>query len=169
MAAVRARLDPTTSNATSRRTTRRKLRLEAQGSTPSDSADVLILNISTTGLLLETTADLCLGETIELDLPEAAGTRAVIKWSSGQLFGCQFREPVTVATVSGALLRAPSRSVNLETIFSPETSDLNGHVEEANSEAKLPLPVRLRWIVGLMLLSWGLVAASAFLAWSYVP
>lgn len=165
MAAVRGRLDPTSSLSTGRTTVRRKLRLEAQGSTASDSANVSIIDISTTGLLLETTSDLRLGETIELDLPEAPGIRVVVKWSSGQLFGCQFKEPVSVAVVSGALLRAPAGPPNSKAITLPDTADPADDVLEAKAEGKLPLAVRMRWIVGLALLSWGIVAATVLLVW----
>ena len=166
MTAVRARLDRDLDLSSQRTTPRRKLHLEAFGSAESAN-DVLILDISTTGLLIKTTDDLRVGETIELDLPNAPGLRAIVKWSSGQHFGCQFKAPVSVATVSAALLRAPSGPLVSEISGSANTATIadDGHDDD---EDKLPLTVRLRGIAGLVLLSWAAVAAPIMLAWPYI-
>lgn len=85
---------------------RRTLRLDAQGATGSGSAaDVLIHNISTTGMLLESTVALAIDERIEIDLPEIGGTWAHVIWSSGNLSGCQFDTPISAAALSAAQLR----------------------------------------------------------------
>ena len=165
MTAVRARLDREAPRSSQRVTQRRKLHLQAFGSTVSDS-DVLILDISTTGLLIKTTGDLAVGEAVEFDLPEAPGVRAVVKWSSGQLFGCQFKQPVTVATVSAALLRAPSGPRPSQARARPDAA-INAGIEPED-EGKLPLTIRLRWMAGLVLLSWATVAATVMLARFYV-
>ena len=167
MTAVRAQVDQETHRSSRRTTTRRKLRLEAPGSIASDG-DVLILDISTTGLLIKASGDLVVGETVEFDLPEACGTRAVVKWSNGQLFGCQFRAPVSVATVSAALLRAPSAPRQSPALAPPRAKHLAGDPRHADDEQKLPLTVRLRWIAGLTLVSWGIVATPVLLAWLYI-
>lgn len=164
MTAVRAQLDQETHRSSRRTTTRRKLRLEAPGSIASEGG-VLILDISTTGLLIKTSGDLVVGETVEFDLPEASATRAVVKWSSGQLFGCQFRAPVSVATVGAALLRAPSTPRQSR---APRAKVLAGDPRPADNDEKLPLTVRLRWIAGLTLVAWGVIAVPVLLAWPYI-
>ena len=169
MTAVRALLDPKTLSSTRRTATRRKLRLHAEGSASSGTAEVLILDISTTGLLLETAADLVKGETIELDLPEAVGVRAVVKWTSGRLFGCQFRDPLSNASVSSALLRAPfETSRSAEAAAPSKTFEADDDLEDSVLEHELTFSVKLRWIVGLALLSWAFVAATVSLAWRYL-
>ena len=87
---------------------RRTLRLEVQASVSSrDAPMALILNLSERGLLIETAADLAVGETIQVDLPEARASPARIVWTNGAFFGCVFINPVSRAAVSAALLLAP--------------------------------------------------------------
>jgi hypothetical protein len=164
MTAVLKRQDPEALGSPQRATKRRKLRLEAPGSIVTDGG-VLILDISTTGLLIKMSGKLEIGETFEVDLPEAPGVRVTAKWSSGPLFGCEFNQPVSAATVSAALLRAP-----VEQRPPPAAAyvdDIADDVSETIESGKLPLPVRMRWIAGLTLASWGLIAAPV-LAWSYI-
>lgn len=69
-------------------------------------SSVKIRDLSSTGLLFETSADLAIGETIEVHLPEIGAARARVARSDGQLFGCQFEQPIPRAAVSAALLRS---------------------------------------------------------------
>lgn len=87
---------------------RHKLRLEAQGSTEAGGATrVLVHNISTTGLLLETRMAMAIGDRIDLDLPQSGMTSAKVIWISGNLFGCQFDSRISSATLSAAQLQSP--------------------------------------------------------------
>ncbi|WP_137753934.1 helix-turn-helix domain-containing protein [Sphingopyxis sp. L1A2A] len=89
------------------RSARRKLRLQLQGTGASGvEVEVLVHNISATGLLLEGEATLALGDAIEIGLPDAGATRARVIWASGSLYGCQFDTPISPATLSAAQLRA---------------------------------------------------------------
>ncbi len=86
---------------------RRILHLEAEGALPSGArTNVRVHNVSTTGLLLESTIRLAIGERIEIDLPHAAATWARVIWTSDDLSGCQFEEPITPAVLSAAQLRS---------------------------------------------------------------
>lgn len=164
MAAVPAQLDAKAARSTQRGAARRKLRLPAQGAARSTAANVLILDVSTTGLLLETASDLAKGETIEVDIPEAAGTRAVVKWTSGRLFGCEFAKPISAAAVSAALLRAPH-----DVRDNPSsTADGRHPAGERDLGPRLSPAARLRWIVGLAILSWAIVAAAVSIAWHFL-
>lgn len=91
----------------SRGATRRSLTLEVRASSPRDAGNALIRNLSERGLLLETAAELAIGETIHVDLPEAGASEARIVWRDGPFFGCEFLTPVSRAAVSAALLLAP--------------------------------------------------------------
>lgn len=85
---------------------RRKLLLEARGTLgPDNEANVLIHNVSESGLLMESQAELKIGEKIDIEMPHAGVTRAKIIWNSGNLYGCQFDVPVSSATLSAAQLR----------------------------------------------------------------
>lgn len=104
--AIAAHLDEVSDSSGQPRLPRRQLRLATQGQTAIGGAtDVLIHNVSATGLLLESRIVLAAGERIEIDLPHARTTGARVIWSSGVLYGCQFDAPISVATLSAAQLR----------------------------------------------------------------
>ena len=86
---------------------RRRLRLDtvgkaaAKGSTP-----VEIHDLSTSGMLIETSVELTEGEALEIELPRTGPQTAKVIWASGRFYGCQFAEPISPAAVSAALLRS---------------------------------------------------------------
>ncbi|QIL02295.1 PilZ domain-containing protein [Sphingomonas sinipercae] len=73
----------------------------------ASGTQIRILNLSTTGLLLEA-ADSVLqpGELIDVDLPHAGRTPAKVVRIDGVFMGCEFVRPITRASVSAALLMA---------------------------------------------------------------
>lgn len=84
-----------------------RLRLRLQGAKARGvDVEVLVHNISATGLLLEGAATLAPGDAIQIDLPHAGATSARVIWASGPLYGCQFDAPISAATLSAAQLRA---------------------------------------------------------------
>lgn len=87
---------------------RRRLRLSTPASSGRDSVDVLIHNLSLTGFLIETDTDIALGDTIEVDMPEAGPTMAEVVWKDGSFHGCEFDRPISLGAVSAALLRSPN-------------------------------------------------------------
>jgi transcriptional regulator with XRE-family HTH domain len=104
--AIAAHFEESPQTAGKSRDPRRRLRLEARGATASGGpTDVLVHNVSATGLLLESAVTLAIGERIEIDLPHAGATGASVVWTSGRLCGCQFDAPVSAATLSAAQLR----------------------------------------------------------------
>lgn len=105
--AIAAQLDEIPEAARKPREPRLALRLEAPGATASGSAaSVLVHNISTTGLLLESEMPLVLHERIEIELPQAGATWARIIWVSDRFVGCQFDTAISPATLSAAQLRS---------------------------------------------------------------
>ena len=85
---------------------RRSLRLGVSASSSGDVAMALILNLSETGLLIETLVELAVGETLRIEFPDAIAATARVVWTEGYLAGCEFVEPVSTAAVSAALLRS---------------------------------------------------------------
>ncbi len=86
---------------------RRRLSFQTLGQLPTGaSANVLIHNGSTTGLLLQSGEDLSVGDRLEIDLPHAGPTTAEIVWASGDMFGCQFAGPISQAALSAVQLRS---------------------------------------------------------------
>lgn len=85
---------------------RRTLRLVAPAIHARIASEVLILNLSTTGLLFETSALLATGEEIEVELPESGPIVARVIWKRDAYYGCEFLTRAPVAAVSSALLSA---------------------------------------------------------------
>ena len=95
-----------------RRTARRQLRLVSEGIIPtSTSARVVIRDLSTAGLLVESSAPLSVGEQMVVSLPEAGAVEATVMWDSGRYFGCKFRKPISEAAVSAAQLMSPAAPI----------------------------------------------------------
>ncbi|HEX8055028.1 MAG TPA: PilZ domain-containing protein [Novosphingobium sp.] len=166
MSALKAHWEIAKSIKDGRGARRRKLSLEAQGTTSSGmAADVLIHNLSTTGLLIQTSTDLSIGEAITVDVPHAGTTLAVVMWNSGNLFGCEFVAPVPSAAVSASLLRnpveRPSEPAAVEEIPAARDNDyVDADIvvdEQAADRPKLPIRTRVMIIVGSSLLAWTLI------------
>jgi len=86
---------------------RRTMHLVAAGRTVGGhSTEVLIHDLSTSGLLVQTVVPLAVGETIEIVLPRTGAREADIVWTSGTFFGCRFLHPIPPASVSAALLKS---------------------------------------------------------------
>jgi transcriptional regulator with XRE-family HTH domain len=69
-------------------------------------ANVVVLDLSQTGLLLQTTMHLAAGDSLQINLPHSGFQAAQVVWVSGEFVGCRFEEPITAATVSAAQLRS---------------------------------------------------------------
>ena len=105
--AVKGHLEDIEQYGDQRGETRRKLLLETSGTLPGgEQANVVLHNLSPTGMLLETTLPLEQGESIAVELPEAGTVSAEVVWASGILFGCQFPEPLNTGAFSATQLRA---------------------------------------------------------------
>jgi len=108
---LRAQLDTEPDKGERRSSSRRKLRLEAEGISASTSqTQVVIHDLSEEGLLVESPVDLVAGELLEVVIPEAGTAQAEVAWNSGRFFGCKFTQPISTAAVSAALLRSPSEN-----------------------------------------------------------
>jgi hypothetical protein len=146
---------------------RRKLCL---GSSLKTGIDVTIHDVSSGGLLIETGAELALFDGIEIELPDVGMTDAVIVWSGGRFYGCQFKKSVSQGTLSAALLRSPPVTP-IDVAPLPERPAKDGEMatlqnaqafEQAEAyssadEDKAPLPIRLRVILGSAILLWTLI------------
>ena len=147
--------------------TRRSLSLVS--SLQGTGTEVTIHDVSSTGLLMETAAELAVLDDLEIELPEAGFTAAVVVWSSGRFYGCQFKDRISQAAISAALLRSPASqpgdaSVQLrlpEPAVQPEAIGDAG-LQDSSGGAKASLSVRLRVILGSAVLLWGLIIWAAW-------
>jgi hypothetical protein len=154
---IAARLEITELRADRRGARRRRLAL---GTSLQSGDQVTIHDISATGMLIETAADLAAFDRIEVQLPEVGATSALVIWNSGRFFGCEFDEPVSRGTLSAALLRSPTERSHPQPTKMPQAGadeDPDSSVEEAPEEKKATLTVRLRVILGGALFLWLLI------------
>ncbi|WP_394730593.1 helix-turn-helix domain-containing protein [Altererythrobacter sp. GH1-8] len=85
---------------------RRELRLETRGVMGSGvEANMTAHNVSSSGMLIETSEELAIGERLTIHLPEAGDVSAEVVWSSDRLFGCRFTQPVSAAVLAASQLR----------------------------------------------------------------
>lgn len=118
---LRAYFEPREAAGKDRRLTpRRKLRFEAESG--NDGLHVNIRDLSTRGLLFETSADLSAGEIIEVLLPVTGMTKAVVVWRNQRLYGGKFTHAVSAAAIAAALLRSEPVSEQLQALESPPQS-----------------------------------------------
>ena len=118
---AQAKLDRSHSPDSRREEPRRKLVLATTAQQQQIGPRVDILNISSRGMLLRTIGNLDKHEALTVILPEAGEKLAEIVWSSGDLHGCRFAEPLTKGEISAAQLKA--RPLDVQPSASP-SSDL---------------------------------------------
>ena len=136
---------------TSRRGWKRR-RLSLDSTIQATRANVVIHDLSSTGLLIETAADLAVLDDLEIRLPEVGFTPASVIWNSGRYFGCQFKETISQAAISAALLRSPPAR---QPEPGPSANEALEPVEFEDDRASFG--VRLRVIFGSAILLWGLI------------
>lgn len=94
-------------NINRRRTARRALMLDAVAHQDDvAAADISILNLSQTGLQMESQSNFAVGEVFYLHLPEVGATPAQVRWNDGRRYGCEFLTPVGKGVISAALLKS---------------------------------------------------------------
>lgn len=92
-----------------RYTARRKLHLQSKLISGAGlGTSVEVLDLSLTGMLLKSGNRLGLGEKILVQFDPAEQRAASIVWSSDQLYGCRFDQPLSKGQLSAALLRSTS-------------------------------------------------------------
>jgi hypothetical protein len=121
---------------------RRALQLDVETNGVSRGvAQVTIHDLSLTGVLIETSTPLAVGETFEVGLPEAGKVEASVVWMSGEFYGCQFATPISTAALSAALLRSPPDesppvSSRLAADLVAELRSINEQVEKIAGEVE---------------------------------
>lgn len=143
---------------------RRALRL---GATLADrGVEVVIHDLSPTGLLLETTEPLASGETLFVDLPERGPTAASVAWHSGRFYGCEFELSIPAAAVSAALLRAPAKVAGGDESFDiTRLQELAAQIETSEPvDDRYSLRTRGTVLVALLVASWGAICWTVSLA-----
>ena len=149
-----------------RSSARRRLNLEVKGAVPNGSAaEVMIHDLSITGLLVETLAELTCGEELDVCLPQTGRTRAKVMWSSGQFFGCQFSHPISSAALSAAMLR--SRPIEAQRPDDPPRTNViypEPDRTDSSSRPQLSFGAKMRVILGLSIACWTVIGGIVWAA-----
>lgn len=150
---------------------RRILRLEAHVATTTGKGGVQVHNLSRTGMLIESSAQLPIGSHIEVELPDGKAHRATIVWADERLIGCRFITPLPRASLSAALLRAaPPALIPMPTDTQAQAMARLGQTWAREDtlatvrDERLPLGKRL-WIIGGLALAGWAVPAAAWMMW----
>ena len=141
-----------------RRAERRVISFGFDAGRSQSSARILILDISRTGALLQTSADLGVGEIIDFDIPEAGLVKAVIVRRTADNFGVEFMTPVSSAVVSAVLLASPAKP--------PILDEFELEAARRSVPTYDPVPEWLMWTV--MLACCGAIALFIF-ALGFLP
>lgn len=144
---------------------RHQLWLSARVSANGHADQVLIHNLSTTGLLFETGLALELGDEIEVELPEAGTTAAEVVWSSGSYYGCEFASPIMAAAVSASRLRSPVPQP--ATPQQAEVSEVPVAIRVTNPNELSPLQ-KIGIIAGLATAFWVPIVVAIVVAIAYL-
>ena len=118
---------PRESRAAERREAMAPSTMRAAGIPP---IDVIVLDISATGVRLLTNAELSVGQEISIGLPGVGATRAYVAWCRDDQYGCVFERPIgqesaerafaggTVVTLgSGEAVTAPDGRDDLRDLY----------------------------------------------------
>jgi hypothetical protein len=159
---ILARLEPR-DYSDRRSSPRRRLNLDVAGSTRTFSdVEVVVLDLSVTGLLIEAAVDLQTGDELTIAIPDSGAVDAVVVWKSGNYFGCEFATPIPNAALSAASLRSvpdprPENNVALSPAQPVSTT------ENAYREDDLSPRGKLLALFGLSLAAWAVIALVVWL------
>jgi hypothetical protein len=159
---------------------RRRLKLDAAGSTQSAAeVDVVVHDLSVTGLLIEAAVDLQTGDRLGVEIPGAGAAEAVVVWRSGNYFGCEFSQRIPKVALSAAALRSapepqplapprprptpPWQQAPRQDEAGAAPSSENSDVRENHPANPLSPRRKLAILLGLSLGSWALIAVITWL------
>jgi hypothetical protein len=128
---------------------------------------VVIHDLSSTGMLIETAAKLAPFDSLEIELPEAGVAHALVIWSSGSYYGCEFKNRLSRGAVSASRLRSlprasaePPQTLQAAPVVAPpDREGTPEHVEPLADadEDRAPLGTRLLVILGSTIILWAVI------------
>lgn len=134
--------------------------------------ELTVLDVSTTGFLLETDQTLPVKTSLIVELPDGVCKTCRIVWSSGQFRGAVFSEPLSDTELQGIIFAVRDPLRRLKQVYQFEADDEGEGVEatdlpepEVRDDERLPFATRGKIILGSTALLW---AAIGSLAWAVV-
>jgi PilZ domain len=104
---IRARLLTVGSEGDRREKERHVLQLDVTLAANAQGIDAAVQDLSTAGLRIETEVSLEVGEDILVELVDTQSVEARVVWKNGNVYGCQFRDPIAKRVVGMVVLQAP--------------------------------------------------------------
>lgn len=104
-----ARISVPLSRTDRRRSRRRVISFGLDVSDENESLSLLILNVSETGMQIQTIAKLGIGERLSVELPEAGSVEAEIRWRSRDRYGARFTTSIPQSVISAIQLASPAK------------------------------------------------------------
>jgi hypothetical protein len=137
-----------------RRSPRRQMRLSTLARLGDDGCEATVLDLSVSGLLVETRARVRVGDELVLELPRIEHAVARVVWSSGFFYGCQFTNPVSIAVVGAAVLKSAAPDVPAATMR-PKVSSRRTPQRHWRGES------RQRLFIGFLSILWAILVVTA--------
>jgi len=138
---IHATVDQSPESDNRRHAPRWRIRLELPGTPEDGAASLVIHDISTAGMLVETKSTLEIGQSVMLSLPDADQVVARVVWQNDILFGCRFETTLPQGVVSAIRLRNPGRDDDMrpaaERPESPAEEDLGARLLRLRHEKGL--------------------------------
>lgn len=103
---MKGRIEASRTGGDERGEARRKLYLPTHAGQAHGSTPVEVLDLSSSGMLVRTTARLDLDEPLCIVLGDEVERTSTIVWHAGRLYGCRFETPLSPAELGANLLRA---------------------------------------------------------------
>lgn len=89
----------------------------------SEPMDVLVLDISRSGIRILSDADLVIGQEISIGLAGAGVTRAYVAWARDGEYGCEFERPMAAEEEAAAFSRVPVKRLGRAPVQTPGTGE----------------------------------------------
>lgn len=109
--------------------------------------DVTLLDLSTTGCMIETVADLGIGASVSVGVVGLPVTHGIVVRRDGHRYGCRFSKPVDLAAV-----RVAGGTGNIYAMHLPARLPTPG--DEARQQKLLPVQARVAIIVSTSIALW---------------
>jgi hypothetical protein len=87
-----------------------------------DPVDVVVLDLSRSGVRIMTDARLSVGQEISIGLAGAGVTRAFVTWARNGEYGCAFERPIAPEDEAAAFSRAPVKKLG-RAVAEPDNPD----------------------------------------------
>lgn len=137
-----------------RRVERRRLRFLSQATIGREAVEVQIHDLSPSGLLIETSAHMSVGDVLDVDMPETEPVSAIVVWSRDNLYGCKFVTPVPEMVISAALIKSVPLERDADLPADMFADALDGIEKEAGG---WPGYVRILILMALGVVAWAIL------------